>query len=78
MLYVIEQLHNSYIVEWEITTNNYINVTWCLLAKKWFNNTQVIKLNFIITISLKIYINILNKFVKKYIKIKNIKRMIDE
>jgi len=24
-------LCNSYIVEWEITTNNYINVIWCLL-----------------------------------------------
>jgi len=24
--------YNSYIVEWEITINNYINVTWCLLG----------------------------------------------
>jgi len=27
---------NSYIVEWEITTNNYINVTWCLLGRNHF------------------------------------------
>jgi len=26
-------LCNCYIVEWEITTNNYVNVTWCLLEK---------------------------------------------
>jgi len=25
-------LCNCYIVEWEITTNSYINVTWCLLG----------------------------------------------
>jgi len=24
----------SYITEWEITTNNYINVTWCLLGNE--------------------------------------------
>jgi len=29
------QLYNSYIVEWEITTNNYVTVILCLLGYKY-------------------------------------------
>jgi len=32
MLYNCYVLNNNYIVEWEIITNNYITVTWCLLG----------------------------------------------
>jgi len=40
---------NGYIVEWEITTNNYINVTWCLLLI--YNIIQQTPNNSYITVS---------------------------
>jgi len=41
-------LCNCYIVEWEITTNSYINVTWCLLDNllKYLNLSIYYKFNY--------------------------------
>jgi len=41
---------NSYIIEWEITTNNYINVIWCLLEL--FEDMTYLKASLLFSLSL--------------------------